>query len=387
MYSPALNLAHFDKKVRGKIRLSIYMGRLLHFIYLAVRTYKNQYGQLAKYCSFRHLIKDYRFIKSVLQRAGKTSGSANRSYKYFMEIINLVQGKYTGLLDIADVVWDLTVTHKKIKPADLFKNMVGLQNPLDTVLLGKKVKYMSKPFIIEINEYRFIVIETELGDRSKDLAKTLVYVGSPDTTDKSLGLFARLSMKSIDAEKIKVNQDNGYMHILNKKFRIYPTLLRMQRLAYRKVRHVNALENEVLNMLSELYIDANAINALISMDVPANVMLMAPSISLSGGLCFATVFRGELLDVVGADKKARIKVDDVKIYGYPAYYSVLPHQNYPGDYVFVVFHPFTAPRIGLITATYPVDVLDKFKPKKRSTAFIDKIFPKVKDVAKRTIYP
>jgi len=156
----------------------------------------------------------------------------------------------------------------------------------------------------------------------------------------------------------------------------------MQRLAYKKVKAVKELESEVINMLSELYMDGNKFISLINMDVPANILAMVPSISLSGGLCFATAFRGELLSILGTEKEAGIKVADVVVKAYPSYYSVLPHRNYPGDYVFVMFHPFTVPRIGLVVATYPVEVLDKLKPKRRNVSSLDKLFPKVKEVVK-----
>jgi len=89
-----------------------------------------------------------------------------------------------------------------------------------------------------------------------------------------------------------------------------------------------------------------------------------------------------LLSVIGAEKEAKVKVADAVIGAYPSYYSVLSHQNYPGDYVFIMFHPFTAPRVGLIVATYPVEVLNKLKPKRGNISSLDKLFPKVKEVVR-----
>lgn len=100
-------------------------------------------------------------------------------------------------------------------------------------------------------------------------------------------------------------------------FGLYPTVLRMQRLPYNKVEPKSNLYGEMLKMLSELYIGEDQLLSLVDMDVPANMLTMAPSISLNGGLCLVGAFRGELLDILGAKNEARIRVADTIIKAHP----------------------------------------------------------------------
>ncbi len=386
MPSPIIDLSHFKKNIRGKIRLAIFMGKLLHFIYLVVKNFKDYPDQLTKYDSFLQLVSDKEFVMKVLAKEGRFGKPKSDPLKYLKLVNIMVQRGYAGLLELADIIWDLTIHHKRINLRTLFNNIIGLTSPrpffLDEMKFYGKVSYSRCPFVMNIRQYNYVIIEAELGEKTEALAKTLIYIGSLAGTNKSLGLFARFSVRGIDAEYMVSNQNKGYAHRLLKMFRFYPTVLRMQRFAYKKVKTVKELENEVISMLSELYMNNNEFISLINMDVPANILAMAPSISLIGGLCFVTAFRGELLSIFGAEREARIKVADAVVKAYPSYYSVLPYRNYPGDYVFVAFHPFTAPRISLIVATYPIDILDELRPKRRNVSSLDKLFPEVKEVVK-----
>ena len=386
MSLPATDLSHFKKKIRGKIRLAILAGELLHFIYLVVKNFMKSPDQLTKYDSFQQLVSDKKFVMEVLRKESRSGKLESDPLKYLKYVNTVMRRGYTGLLEVIDTVWDLTVHHNRIDSRTLFNGIIGLTlsklPPLDKAFLYENVSYSQRPFIMNIKHYNFVVVEAELGRRVEALAKTLVYIGSLANTNVSLGLFARFSIRSIDAERIVSKQNSGYAHRLLKMFRFYPTVLRMQRHAYKKVGALKKIEDEVLNMLSELYMDNDEIISLINMDAPANILSMVPSISLGGGLCFATVFRGELINTLGAGKEARIKVADAVIKAYPAYYSVLPHQNYPGDYLFMAFHPFTIPKICLVVATYPVNILNELEPKRRNIVFLDKLFPKVEEVAK-----
>jgi len=386
MSQPAVDLSHFEKSARSKIRLSIFVSKLLHLIYIVVKNYREEPQRLAKYQSFWQLVSDLEFIRKVLIRESRSDKLKQdpRAYPRLAEVLK--ERRYTGLLELIDIIWDLTVHHRRIDSRLQFKNIIGAGPHIsDEIKFYGKVSYLSKPFIMNINLYRFLIVESESGVKEGALAKTLVYLGSLADTDKTLGMFARLSIRSIDAEHMVQNQSKGYAHKIVRPFKFYPTALRMQRLAYRKVKPEKALESEALNMLSELYVNEGALSSIVNMDVHANILAMAPSLSLYGGLCIPTAFRGELLDVLGSGKGARVKVGDVIIKAYPSYFSILTGTRYPGEYIFVMFHPFTIPRIGLVVATYPINVLDKIKPKKRNVSFLDRLFPKIHEVARTHI--
>jgi len=383
MSQPAVDLSHFDKSARSKIRLSIAVSKLLHLIYIVEKNCRREPQRLTKYQSFWQLVSDLEFIRKALIRESRSGKLKQDPWIYLRLAGALKERGYTGLLELIDAIWDLTVHHRRIDSKLQFENIIGMgPHASDKIKFYGRVSYRSTPFIMNIDLYRFLIIESESGMREGTLAKTLVYLGSLAGTDKTLGMFARLSVQSIDAEHMVQNQSRGYAHKIVRPFKFYPTALRMQRLAYRKVEPEKVLESETLKMLSELYVSEGALSSIVNMDVHANILAMAPSLSLYGGLCIPTAFRGELLDVLGSGRGARVKVGDVIIKAYPSYFSILTGTRYPGEYVFVMFHPFTIPRIGLVVGTYPVNILDKIKPKKRNVSSLDRLFPKICEVAR-----
>lgn len=374
------DLSLFRKQVRSKIRLSIYMNNLLHFIYLAIKNFPDQ---SSRYETFWDLIKDVDFARKVLLKEGRFGKPELDPLKY-LDLTKVLQERgYTDLLELANTVWDLTVHHRRIHYKSLFNSLLGIRSSLlDNIKLYGKISYRCKPFIMKIKSFNFIVIETELAGNTEALAKTLIWIGRFIYSDKNLGLFVRFSIRSIDAEHIRYKQEKGYLHHLLNDFRLYPTVLRMQRLAYNKVGSKSNLYSEVIKMLSELYIDNNQLLSLIDLDVPANILAMAPSISLNGGLCLVSAFRGELLDILGAKNEARIRVADTIIKAYQSYYTVFDTRKYPGEYLFISFHPFTIPRVCLIVATLPLNMLDKIKPERRNVLSLNSLFPKIKEIVK-----
>jgi len=277
MSQPAVDLSHFEKSARSKIRLSIFVSRLLHLIYIVVKNCREEPQKLAKYQSFWQLVSDIEFVRKVLIRESRSSKLKQDPRAYLMLAEALKKRGYTGLLELVDVIWDLTVHHKRIDSRLQFKNIIGVgTNIIDEIKFYGKVSYVSKPFVMNINFYRFLIVESESGLKEEALAKTLVYLGSLADTDKTLGMFARLSIRSIDAEQMVWNQSQGYAHKIVRPFRFYPTVLRMQRLVYRKAKPEKVLESEMLNMLSELYVDEGALSSIVNMDVHANILAMAP---------------------------------------------------------------------------------------------------------------
>ena len=389
MFPSMIDLSQFEKKVRSKIKLAIFTNYFLHLIYIVIKNYRTNPDELSRYQSFWQLINDVSFIKRAFIKEGRSDKLKQNPYLYFKLAETLKNRGYSGLLELIETVWDLTVHHKKIDSKLFFNAIIGLNPSIPSIddhltFLGK-VSYTSKPFIIKLMLYNFLIVETEFGSGSEKLAKTLLYLGSLEETDRSLGMFARFSIRSIDAEELLRTQEKGYAHRLHTTYIFYPTVLRMQRHPYKKVKSIKELDSEVSNMISELYVEENTLSQIVDRDAPANILAMAPSISLRGGLCIPTAFRGELLDTLGSSKGARIKVGDITIKAYPSFFSTLPHYMYPGDYIFVMLHPFPLPRIGITVATYPVDKFDKVKPKKRNVSFLDKYFPKIQDITRASI--
>lgn len=378
MLDPPADLSLFRKNIRSKLRLSIYMSKLLHFMYLVIKNFPDYAN---KYETFLDLVKDVDFTKKVLTKESRFGRPESDPFKYLKLTGALQERGYLGLLELANIIWDLTVHHRLIDHRSLFDSIIGLrQGFLDEIKIYGKASYRHNPFILNIRLFNFVIIESELSERTESLAKTLIYIGKLVDADKSLGLFARFSIRSIDAEYMIVNQEKGNVYFLLKPFRVYPTLLRMQRFAYKKVEPRRNFDNELLNLLSEIYITENQLLSLIDNDIPANILAMAPSITLQGGLCFVSAFRGELLNILGTEAEAKIRVADTIIKAYPSYNTVLKRNNYPGEYLFVAFHPFTIPRIGIIIASFPVDLLDKIKPKRRNVLSLNKLFPKVREL-------
>jgi len=61
-----------------------------------------------------------------------------------------------------------------------------------------------------------------------------------------------------------MNQEKGSAHTLIKTFRFYPTVLRMQRLSYKRASPVQDQGSEILSILSKLFIDDKRFASLIN---------------------------------------------------------------------------------------------------------------------------
>jgi len=84
MSPSAIDLSHFKKKIRGKIKLAIFMSMLLHLIYLAIKNFGKRPDQLAKYDSFLQLVSDKEFIAKILakeSRSGRLKADPSRYLK------------------------------------------------------------------------------------------------------------------------------------------------------------------------------------------------------------------------------------------------------------------------------------------------------------------
>jgi len=385
--SPDIDLSLFPKQARGRIRIAIYTGRLLNLLYLIAKHSKSSPEQLYRYSSASQAISDAEFIKRVLRK--ETPGKSptyymQQSQKNIVYLKQIEQSSFRGVLELLEIIWDLTVFHRKMPPEELFLAITGLaaeKPPLHTIAgLQEKISYEKAPFRINAKDYTFIIAEYSLSRQRTGQSKMLLYIGSMEGTGRSLGLFTRTAMRTADAERLIRKQESGYAHRMDKKFALFPTLLRLQRAPYKKVAPVERYESELQIMLSELFRNEREIHSLISMDAPANMLAMAPSISLYGGLCFATAFRGEQTSYMPGGGSAKIKIADDSLKAMQALNSAFYAENSPGDRIFLALHPFTYPRISLILASYPVEFLDGLKSRNRNISRLDKMFPKLREL-------
>lgn len=381
-----------DKKKRRKVLYAIAVWRLLHLMYLVLKHSIRDNRLLeraASHDTFEQLVENKQLISTILKAEYMYSKRMPRSMsdlvrRYHELIIKLRERGYEGLLELVNRVWDISFHHKLVNHRLLCNQLFGLEGPTSYIETAGRVVCKDRPFHVLIKNFRFMILEARYAGIG-GLAKTSIYLGSLNTPMRSLrlGLLARLSLKSVDAEHLLSRQRNGMVfEVREKMFRYYPSVLRIQRLAYRRVRAEKRLEEELLNMLSELYVDENTLASIISGDVRANVLSMVPSISLAGALCIPVVFRGELLEVLGAGRKTRIRAAEQTLDSLPASFSTFELDMYPGDYIFLAFIPFTMPRVLLVVASYPLEVINRIKPRKRRVAKLDNVFPKINEVAK-----
>lgn len=381
-----------DKKKKRKIFYAIAVWRLLHLMYLVLKHStkdKKLLEQVVSYDTFERLIGSKQLVCAVLKAEFKYSKSAPRSITdiarmYYELIIKLKERGYSGLLELINRAWDLSLHHRSISHRSLCNRLFGLEGPLGHIESAGRVVCKEMPFHALIKNFRFVILETSY-EKAGVLTKTSVYLGSLSTPIRSLrlGLLARLSLKGVDAVHLLGRQrEGGLFEVREKMFKYYPTVLRIQRLAYRRVHAVKQLEDKLLNMLSELYVDENTLASIISGDARANLLSMVPSISLAGALCIPVVFRGELMEMFGAGRKTRIRVAEQALDAFTASYSVFEHDVYPGEYVFLALIPFTMPRVLMIVASHPIEVIDRIRPRKREVVALDSIFPRINEVAK-----
>jgi len=379
MSHPAVDLGIFRKDFRRRLRLSIFMSRLIHFMYLAV---KNFPSEATRYGSVEALLKDAVFVKKVLAKESKTDKVKNFD-RYLSILFDLRNRGYTGLIEALDSLWRLTIVQKA--PMDFLLSLLGMSARIpDMIKLAKacsgKISVRGSPLILTIDKFYMMALEAEYGSSAESLARTTVYVSSLKNTDIRLGLGARFSIKTIDAQKIVDAQNKGFRHLIVKPLRFYPSLLRMYRSSYKKLKAESSVAEEIKCLISETYMDANELGALINMDVSANLLAALPSISLLGGLCFPVAFEGELLKPLS--REAVIKISDLSMKAYPAFFSILNIDRYPGHYMFFCFVPITLPKVALVAGSWRTEDL-KISKRRRAVSRFDDLFPTIGELLAR----
>ena len=371
----SIDLSFYEKKIRSKLRLAIFMGKILHFMYLAVKNYPRE---VKKYNNTEELIKDQDFARKVFLKEAREETEEEKQCHQLMNFLkSIVKRGFTELLEPLNVIWKMTISSDQEKPKLFISDIMGASLWDMPKIIGNVIVRPS-PLMLIIRQFSIFVLEAEFGLYSDQLAKTSVYIGQLQDADLRLSLAVRFSLNTGDAEALVNAQERGYKHVLVKDFRVYPSLLRMLRTPYKKMKAERGFEEELKSIISEVYVSENNVGALVNMDVEANILAMISAVSLSGGLCFPVAFEGELLSPL--DRKASIKVGDIKLKAYPTFCSVLQLLRSPGHYVFLGFMPITIPRVVLIAGNWRPNSLEPLRPRVRGVLKLNSLFPRLDEV-------
>lgn len=395
------SLSMFTPTIRKKIRFAKQLGDLLHLMYLIIKD-KACLAKAVKYESFSQLLENPKFVASVLIESSLSSRS---TYKYaemmlekalrYKEIFRKVKERYSLLADLIERWWNITVrTMTDDNPCKAFYGPQSLESNIKffSCKVQKFFHCLSNPLRFRIGSFRLVVIEVQSAKPS-GLAKTLVFIGRSPYLEScfpqlsSLDMFIRFSIAQVDVDRVVDLQRKDCAYEVSNYIWLYPTVLRMRRTSYRRFRVLsNQLNAELLDMYSKLYMDENKLSALLSGEVPFNIMVMASSITLGSALCFPAVFVGELLSPLTVDSNGVwIKASsDISLRGYLSSFSLGEHTYIgPGYYLFFTLHPVTAPNVALVYNVLSVDAADRIKPRTRYVQRFDKLFPNTREALTR----
>ena len=143
-----------------------------------------------------------------------------------------------------------------------------------------------------------------------------------------------------------------------------------------------ALKEDIKEMLSELYLEADEAAELTSGEARANVFLAVPAISVNSGLCMLASFKGVLLDPL-VDKSRIVVDEDVKFKVYPGYNSLMSLNRHPGEYVFLVAMPITAPGHAVLLGNWKPEDLGEIQRRRRGAEKLNYLFPKINELIKK----
>ncbi|GEM_PF-5220108 len=384
------DLALFPKKIRSKIRLSIRMSRIMHFMYLALKNFPKV---AESYENIDSLLNDLDFAKAVLarERRIKEEEVLTINFAYFYDIYkHLLEKNFSTAIDVLNTVWRISTCGYNEAMKIIYK-IVGLDESasmLERFIISRHLQYSVAHLCYQANNVSLIFLELERGHTSDSLSKLSVYMGTlmqalPRLGVKMrLGLAARFSIKTQDADVVSQLQTKGFKHVLSTPFYYYPALLRLCRVSYRKMNARKSFDIELKEMLSELYLEADEAAELVSGEARANVFLTIPSISVNGGLCILASFKGRLTDPL--IEKSRIVLDeDVKFKVYPSYNSLLSVNKHPGEYVFLVAMPITAPGHAVVLGNWRLDDMGDVRKNKRGAKALDYLFPKINELIRK----
>jgi len=389
MSTPGTELLRFPKKMRSKLRVSINVGRLLHVMYIAVKNYPKTALQ---HEDFESLINDIRFLErsfnKELAKTGKATSYDEIYDKYYSIYRRMSEKGYINLIELMNVVWNL-VKKADSAPYSLLHDLLGLNKGyIENRLIRAHISYSHWGSCYRISDSSLTVLECALGPRAESLSQLSVYLGELKRSKVilgdvvRLGVAARLSIRTLDAQFLVSNQKQGHLHTILNPIRFHPFLLRMQRTSYRKLKaEKGGLREELREILSETWIDEEEYGRIIDGSAPANLLAMVPSVSLSGGLCFLKTLEVSLREPLIERAKARVGSHHVVLYR--SYCTLFRVDHRPQNYIFLVLIPFSLPRLMIVLGSWRKDEISIKPVKRRAAERFGPQFPTLNEVKSR----
>ena len=120
---PPEHISPFRKEIRGKLRATAAMGKILHFLYLAV---KNSPEKAREYESIHHMLKDVFFVQDVLRAEASLKRLRADEVRSICDYYGkLCKRGYYAALDTLDVLWKM-VNYQGIKTWNLLYRLLSL---------------------------------------------------------------------------------------------------------------------------------------------------------------------------------------------------------------------------------------------------------------------
>ncbi len=375
-----IDLTMFKKNDRAPIRVSIYMGKLLHFMYLAV---KNAPEESSSYESIEDAVMDRSFVEKVLSLERSTFTA---EFEHALKEIE--KRGYSGIIEYLNTVWEATATEKYFSSKKFFLELTGADpsSHIQILHLTRTIKPEHPPLIMKIRGFRFAVLEADFSSPA-GLSRVLIYVGSAEREPINLGAVMRLSLATNDAKDLVDQQKRMRVAHLQSFFKCYPSLLRMTREAYKHVAAKSGFKDFLKRMVSDLYISSEELSAVMNCEFVLNIFECALPISLYGGVCLPVAFEGVPERIV--HPYFIIRAGRCFLRAYPSFFSALDTGISSREpYIFLGFLPVTYPKIVLIAGCWPEKSFGEvekegFSSKKRAVSRFRRIFPSAEEVVKK----
>ena len=382
---PPEHLQPFKKNARSKLRVAAAMGKIVHFLYLAMKNCPRTANQ---YETIHEMFRDRQFIIEVLKKEAKMSASTHQATYYPYELyIELHKRGYDTALDTINTLWEIT----NYRERDAWRLMCELLslNEKSTFELNRLREYILYPLrypaTYKIKDTLFMIIEYE--PVKQGLSRMTVYWGSLLKSkyhfgeNKRLGLFARFSLDDVDAGYLYKIQRKGGICSPVKWLWYYLPLLRVRRTSYRKIVGLNQtiFKDEVAKCISELWLNADEIAEMKERRIRANLLAAVPLVFPSDALGIPGASQGRLLKLSG--ERAIFLFEDIVMEAYFSYNSVLPIIKRPGNYIVLFSAPITIPKIIIVLGMWDPDEFDQLSKVKRGVDGLSYKFPTIEEIS------
>ena len=380
---PPEHISPFRKEIRGKLRATAAMGKILHFLYLAV---KNRPEKAREYESIHHMLKDVPFVQDVLRAEASAerlrADSARNIHDYYRK---LCERGYHAALDALDILWEMA-NYRGIDTWNLLLRLLSLDKRCRRVLEEYYVQCPigpCRPYRIKATP--FLIIEYEPAERG--LARLTIYWGTLQHSElcfreaRRIGLFARFSLNSTDAMYLYGIQQNKKICAPSNWLIFYLPLLRVRRTSYRQIASLSQdiLNEELRACLSELWLSPDDISEIRDRQARANLLSVIPLIFPSDALCIPGVGEGYLIKLSGG--RAVVAFDDIKMEAYFSYNSVFPLIKRSGNYLILFAVPVLVPKLVILLGMWELRELGQIERRERGVSRFSDMFPTIEEIS------